>query len=368
MAFRVCSAFLVLGHFFVPQLSGSATAEELVYKYVHCDVEYEIQEGDTLIGLSEAAYGAQRNQLIYSRNSQVISMVESLPVGQTIILPCAEGNNSFTPDEEAMEEAAELGGVVNLLKEEGLEPAEGAVKPIRLLTSDHQEYLVDKEAEGQGLSVQIINQAFLQSEAETTRLRALSFINDRDAHLRDLLMDGSFDIGFPWVLPPCNDPSLPSLLPTTAWMCENFTFSEPIYEYVQAIFTNSKDSWAPNSLTDLQGRSICLAGETPRSRLTLAGVTEAETNLVSAPDAAGCVALLRAEEVDAIIADATDIERLEIDALKEAEGLADLVSFHAIAPNNKPTSVEALEQLDQGLIRIRENGRWFRLIRAHLLR
>ncbi len=36
---------------------GAAAQEDIVYKYVRCDVEYVIQPGDTLESISRTAYG-----------------------------------------------------------------------------------------------------------------------------------------------------------------------------------------------------------------------------------------------------------------------------------------------------------------------
>lgn len=67
-----------------------------------CEIEYEVQPGDTLASIAVTAYGGGSYQLIYSRNAAKIANPSAPPVGETLIIPCIAGVPGMEPDVAAL--------------------------------------------------------------------------------------------------------------------------------------------------------------------------------------------------------------------------------------------------------------------------
>ena len=388
---------------------------------VACDVEYVIQPDDTLAIIAETAYGESNYQLIFARNFGVITSPSSLPVGETIVIPCIEGDAAMTPDAAALaarqpatsapsdSEAADSseaasgdstapapaansqdttvpasdataaapasGETSGGTSDNASAPAQPAFtaprKGFRLLTANGQQPYSDRSLRAGGMVTELVSLSM--ANVGLSEQHKIVFIDDRNSHLSDLLLEGSFDAGFPWLRPRCDDlEALQRLAPEQAWMCETFEFSEPFYEYVNGFFVR-KGEFSTNRTTfdDFSGGSICRpAGETVMD-LAVKGLTSDDVELVRPASVADCFALLMTEEVDAVSVEIFAAEDVladgdMFDQVEELPGLSLLWTVHAIAAKGKPGAREAMDALNQGLLDLKISGRWFRVVARHL--
>lgn len=381
-----------------------------------CDVEYVVQEGDTLPAIATAAYGETNYQLIFARNFGVLTSPSSLPVGTTIIIPCIEGDAAMTPDADALAARQAEGGQVaidpNAAEEESepvVEAAEEdapaaapvetvkapepeaepdpapvaeAPKPTapvaaiprggyRLLTANGQAPYADRSLRGGGMVTELIGLS-LANTGHTDDYKVV-FIDDRSVHLTDLLLEGSFDVGFPWLRPRCDEMDvLRDLSPEQAWMCESFDFSEPFYEYVNGFFVR-KGEFSANRTTfaDFSGGSICRPAGEPTEDLAVKGLASDGIELVAPASVADCFALLMTEEVDAVSVEIFAAEEVLADAdlfaqVEELPNLSLLWTVHAVAAKGKPEAANLLAALNKGLLDLKVSGQWFRVVARHL--
>ena len=353
---------------------AAASSANTTFKYVHCDFEYTIQQGDTLAGISEDAYGAQHQQLLFARNSDQIDMLGALPVGQKIIIPCVPGDEEFTPDEETLEEAMlraawkSTRGVSST--ETNRIAGANAEDVLRLLTADGQAPYVDSVMRNGGFFAELVSRAFAANLGN--RQTETVFVNDRKVHLTDLLQEGSFDIGFPWLRPPCEARSALSRLSKEAvQLCEDFVFSEPVFEAVSGFFVRTDESATFEGYESFLGHRICAPDGESLIAFGVKGLTPETTSIFRSATPAGCIGMLIVGEVDAVIADSNGAARAienfgAADRINERTDLSLLKSLHAIAPASKPNALTALVDLNNGLRTIRTDGRWFQIVREFL--
>ncbi|MGB1213601.1 MAG: hypothetical protein ACPG4X_09560 [Pikeienuella sp.] len=395
---------------------------------IACEVEYVIQDGDKLPAIAFAAYGSTNYQLIFARNFGVLKSPASLPVGTVIVIPCVEGDSSLTPNVEALTARQAAGGATAVATEDAAEPAttETAAEPeevvaaeptpeatedaeapasaeaeaevettesapapaeetvaeapavapapnggFRLLTANGQFPYSDRSLRGGGMVTELVTLS-MANAGYKDQFKTV-FIDDRESHLSDLLLEGSFDVGFPWLRPRCDDlDALREIAPDQAWMCETFDFSEPFYEYVNGFFVRDGE-YSANRTTfeDFSGGSICRPEGESVMDLAVKGLTSDGVELVRPASVADCFALLMTEEVDAVsveIFTAEDVlsEGDLFDQVEEMPNLSLLWTVHAVAPKGKPDAKSALEALNKGLIDLKISGRWFRIVARHL--
>ena len=240
-----------------------------------------------------------------------------------------------------------------------------------MLTANGQAPYADRSLRGGGMVTELISLSL--ADAGLSDDYKVVFIDDRSVHLTDLLIDGSFDVGFPWLRPRCDDIDiLRDLSPEQAWMCESFVFSEPFYEYVNGFFVR-KGEFSANRTTfsDFSGGSICRPAGEPIEDLAVKGLTSDGIELVSPGSVADCFDLLMTEEVDAVSVEIFAAEEVLTDAdlfdqVEEMPNLSLLWTVHAVAAKTKPAAKELVKTLNEGLLELKISGQWFRVVARHL--
>ena len=370
-----------------------ALGDEAQAQRAACDVNYVIQEGDTLADIAETAFGRRTYTLIYARNFGVIVNLAQLPVGETIVIPCAPNDASQRPDAAALEaRMANGGGPVrrtatapaatggaetedeqDLAQDDAAESGDDSVAPedlVRILTATGNAPYADETLRNGGMATELTRRA-LRKVMRRDEFEVV-FINDRPKHLRELVLRGSFDIAFPWEKPRCdlmerlrlNDPQ-------GAWLCENFEFSEPFYEIVGGVFALESAASRMRDFDSLEQASLCRRSIEPVSDLAALGITEAFADIFRPKTVRDCILMLQTGFVDAIIGDVFEIEAAVFELGLEGEiveipQLNILTSIHAVAPRAKADSIAALDQLNQGMLELKLTGEWFRVLAAHI--
>ncbi|MEL7463653.1 MAG: hypothetical protein AAFN79_06280 [Pseudomonadota bacterium] len=399
---RLLIAAMMIG---APAAAFGQTAGQLT-KTTLCSVLYLVQPGDTLGSISKVAYGTSNYQLLFSRNLGVtIQNPNDLPVGGLLLIPCGQGlEPSFDQvvsanaaaaaaaaeaeaDAEAEAEAVvetapeaepvvETAAVAPAAQPEPVATptggdATGAIAGARMLSANGLPPFSDKSLRGDGMAHELLRAVTTRLGAEDPRV---VFIDDRSSHLRDLLLEGSFDIGFPWVRPPCEDAEgLTAISSQDAWFCANFAFSEPIYEIVLGFFVRAEEyADARVTFADFADARICRPAALSTLDLEVRGLGQDGVEIVRPETLAECFQLLLDEEVDAVSGDVFAAEALVGDLglgdqVEEMSSLSLLQTVHAVAPLSKPGSLEALSALSQGLTDLKLNGEWFRIVARHLV-
>lgn len=367
-----------------------------------CDFSYEIQEGDTLPSIAQTAYGTTNYDFIFLRNPSLAGNIGSPPVGEVIIMPCIPG--SLEPDAEALtlamgapaeaapepevavetqpdpveEVVAETPAEEEPAPEAAPEPAPRAVtssEPVelRILTaSDMPVYSSPDSREG-GMVTELLRQA-LDTIGQPNYL--ITNVDFRASHPDALLIDGPYDIGYPWARPACDElESLREIAPEEAYLCENFEFSEPFYEYVNGFFVRAGEyTDTRTSFTDFAEARICRPFGGSTSDLAVKGIVEDEytgATIIRPSKMANCLALLMKGDIDAISGEVFELENAAValgisDRIQELPALSVLWTIHAIAPKSKPTATGILGQIDEALIDQKISGGWFRVVSRHL--
>lgn len=253
-------------------------------------------------------------------------------------------------------------------------PAAKPVSPIgnvRLLTANGLAPFADKSLRGGGMANELVR-ATLSNMGALEKARIV-VIDDRDSHLQDLLIDGSFDIGYPWFRPACDDlDALAKVSEEDVWFCRNFRFSEPFYEFIYGFFVR-RGEYAPGRaiFRDFVGGRVCRPEGVSARDLIVKGLGEGTTEIVRTETLADCFDALLAGDVDAVsgevfAAESILAERNLFDVVEELPDLSLLQTVNAVAPLNKPGAVQALEALNAGLIDLKVSGQWFRIVGRHL--
>lgn len=357
-----------------------------------CDFDYVIQAGDTLPDIAETAFGRRTYSLIYARNFGKIVNPANLPVGETIVIPCLPGDSAQTPNEDALQarmdglsaatEAAvaaqqpaqpateEEEVVVSTTQTFEAAPELDVAPKFRFLTSSGQPPFADESLRNGGMASELASRAMRRSSGEEGY--EIIFINDRGKHLRELLVKGSFDVGFPWIRPACEEVAiLAENFPFDAWMCENFQFSEPFYEVVSGFFIRKGEFSSRSTWNDFATASICRPSGEPTKDLIVNGISEEFADIYHPKTARDCVELLMTGFVDAISADVFEVESAMFDMgaqdeMEELPELSVLTTYNALAPRGKEASIAALDALNQGMLELKLSGEWFRVVARHL--
>ncbi|MGB0504621.1 MAG: substrate-binding periplasmic protein [Pikeienuella sp.] len=374
-----------------------------------CEAQYELQPDDSLKQVAIVAYeGANSggdsslrsiySQLLLSRNSGVIFDIQFLPTYSTIVIPCIEGSGLPAPDKAALalhqkrfDETEVVAGseavIAALREDEASDAGTGAaatdagatvaafdpaqITKIRFLTAGGQAPYVDATLPGGGMAMELVEKSM--ERFDTNPSYSVLSIDDKTHHLQDLLIDGSFDVGFPWFRPQCDadQDTIRLISSRDVWMCKNFEFSGPLFETIQAFYVRKGEFTSDATFKDMAGKTICRPHGTYMTDLIARGL-EIRTMKFNRPKKLeDCFALLMVGAVDAVSTDALETEKYIVQnrigpLVQELPQLSTVWSVHAVAPKAKPHAVAALSIVDKGLYDLKINGEWFQIVAPYL--
>ncbi|MSU92112.1 LysM peptidoglycan-binding domain-containing protein [Rhodobacteraceae bacterium 2CG4] len=244
-------------------------------------------------------------------------------------------------------------------------PAAGA--QLHLVTGGpYQPYVAPAAGDG-GLIPVLVTAALDTTDGPAPRI---AFVNDRDAHVTELLPRGVYTLSFPWVFPDCTAPDLP---PTGIRLCQDYVASDSLYEQVTEFYALSAGPFAEaTTLAALEGARICRPEGWPVDDLLAAGLLPDRARLLTRPDPGGCLDALDGgaadiASMDAMLARAIAGRRNLDNPLVVLEPLSRVEGLRAVARADDPEGRAAIERLNRGLRAIAESGTWFDLVRAQIL-
>lgn len=326
---------------------------------IECGETYIVSPGDSLSLIAERAYGrGDIFTLIYTANADVIGPNPGrINVGQTLQIPCRNA--------EITESVADASAVGRPTTTEAL-PGPAINRPIRVLTGTDWAPFSDEDQEQGGLLTELTNLALAQADGSPEY--QIDFINDWGAHLSPLLTDHAYDFSIGWTQPNCE--LLAELNDDSKFRCNNFNWTDPIYQQIVAYYSLSN---VPNysDHAQISGKTVCRPEGYSTAMLEEVGLAEPDITLVRPADPTGCLNAVLAGDADVALI-ATDVAEgligaiADPSAVKLHEDLSYVSSLRALIAKTHPQSQDLVDTFNSGLIKIKDSGVWFSTVRRHM--
>ena len=364
---------------------------------------YTTIKGDTLREIANVTYGSPKDyRYIFEANSGRLGRTPHvIPTGVTLDLPCRD---TFVAASTPVEpDAQPIAPVEITLTEEPIifevmptTPTSDAVVEVQPTTiviiteptpipaatppvgpevaelilvgfSDNLPYS-DKSLLQGGLITTLIETALLRSNA--AKVDRPVFVTRPESGLATSVLPENFHLSFPWLLPDCQ---LGEFDADIRDLCENFTFSAPIYEAQMAMFTvsNSPFKDAAEEI-DLVGARVCRPAALHTYDLLEDGMIEPIISLETATDLATCFDDLQNNIVDIVsvnglTADVYFADSGRDERIIELTDLSTVHTVHAITANGDPEGLIALDYLNTGIWDMLASGEWDSIASDYLI-
>ncbi len=249
---------------------------------------------------------------------------------------------------------------------EQLSSTDGTNAELQLLTADDYRPFTHRGLLNDGLVTHIVDRS-MALNAEVSDY-GIVWVNDWSTHLDPLLSGQTYDLGFPWLRPDCT--STPD-----ERRCQEFIFSEPMFEMLVLLFVNADRSFTFAEDTDIFGKTLCRPAGYYTHDLDKNGrnwLKEGRVMLEQPASVNDCFDLLLAGDVDAVALNEftgrsamaemgleTEVRIIETRPLS-IEGL------HVIAHRDHPEGFEMIEQLNAGLEALKRTGEYNEIVDQHL--
>jgi TRAP-type uncharacterized transport system substrate-binding protein len=194
------------------------------------------------------------------------------------------------------------------------------------------------------------------------------------APVKSLLSDASIDISLPWDGVDCERPN--DLIQTSAVLCDNALYSDPILEVVVGLFTRAESNFTFDTDQSIFGRTICISGDQDVSVLNAQGrewLSQKRIVAIRRPTLLDCASAVQTLEADAFIA--SDLEgRYVLDRLglarhfRMVERPLGIRGVHAVASKEHAQAPELIDTLNRGLKALKESDAYATIVRSHLMR
>lgn len=309
---------------------------------------YSVVPGDTLRLISERYYGARElSPLIYEANTSVVGEdPNTIEIGMALEIPCRDGMQMPQPTAFLARISTEA--------EAGLAPkfsAKAGETPF--LGRDSRGLLPD-------ILAAALSKGGYNGPLDIARPESISEVLQASTQAGALL-------AFPLVMPDCGQPS--ALSSQSAYLCENYTFSDPLYEITLGIFTKATSPLASaETAAAFSSNTICVPQFHTDDILRTNGIIAANGLAIIAPDILTCLDGLENGTFDAMVADYQSVSKFasEHSGLVDMPPFAETSTLHAIAYSANPAAMEVLDMTNAGLKQILSSGEWFAIVNRHL--
>ncbi|WP_299829982.1 transporter substrate-binding domain-containing protein [uncultured Roseobacter sp.] len=248
-------------------------------------------------------------------------------------------------------------------------PADRPPEPVvalRVITGNDQPPFSDETLAGGGMMTEVMT-AILETSASDAPVEVFR-INDWGSHLSPLLTEALMDVSYPWPKPDCNDGAAQEL-------CQNYVFSDPMFEMLMVLFVDAKRPVPLNSAQDIEGRHLCRAAGRMTFMLDVQNrnwLRDGQVTLLRAPTVEACFDLLVSGEVDAVVVNEFT-GRSVVASIGRADHIValnstplDIVTLHAVVSRNNPRAEAILDRINTGLRAMRRSGRYQEIVDRHL--
>ncbi|MFN4192929.1 MAG: LysM peptidoglycan-binding domain-containing protein [Tabrizicola sp.] len=330
---------------------------------------YTVRPGDNLRRIANKAYGdGDLYRRIYDANVAVIGeKADLIEIGAVLTIPCAEAAAEAAPEDVTPVSATPVSATPVSATPE-TRPAPATERPIAIVTGNGYAPFADKTLPGGGMMTQLVEMAIFRADPSIPY--TISFVSDWQAHIDALLPSGAYDLSFPWIRPDCEGAAM--LSPGDQARCNDFAFSGPFYEIVDAFFaTRDSGLMAATSYAEFSGKRICRPEGYTAGVLDSAGLTAGVVTLVRGENVKECFRALAAGEVDLVsvdseVGDSTVAKLGLIAKVGQNPHLSSILSLHVIAHKSNPRAVAMLGALDAGMVEMYESGEWYDIVSTAL--
>jgi polar amino acid transport system substrate-binding protein len=331
-----------------------------------CGGNYEVRSGDTLSTIADRLYqDARKWSLIYDTNRTTIgSSPNAIRIGQVYRMPCIAGLPVGLAG--APEVVATTAPVTASVSTKAPAPKASAAKitKISLLTGGDYAPFTDKASLNEGLATDIVQMAMEASSVDDFKIH---WVNDWASHLEPLLSNAMLDAGFPWFVPDCVETP-------TNYRCENFLFSEPLFEVLVLAFQDNSRPLQYTSDSDLIGRTFCRPEGYSLHMFDYNGRNWLKDGLIelkSPRSVADCFNMLVDGDVDAVVLNEfvgrTAITNLNMsDQVSSVPRPLSIDALHLLVHKTHPQAQDVLSVLNEGLTNIKTNGQYQQIVDAHM--
>lgn len=335
-----------------------------------CGGTYVVAPGNTLSGIVDKLYENSKVwSEVYRTNAATIGEDPNrIRVGQKLRMPCIGGLPT------GLEGGTEVTAAAPVVRETAAFTTAASAAAttvnddlnVRILTAGDYAPFTQKGLLNDGMLTDVVQNAF--SASDDVDSFKIHWVQDWSAHLDPLLSEAMLDVGFPWFKPDCaGDP--------TQYRCENFHFTDPMFEMLILLFTAKDRPLAFTSDNDMIGKTLCRPAGYFTHDFEKNGrkwLSSGKVTLKSPATIKDCFELLEDGEVDAVAIN----EFTGRTAIKDLE-LADKVEIvqsrplsieglHVLVHKSHPRAQEMLEAANSGLRNIKENGAYQQIIDAHM--
>jgi polar amino acid transport system substrate-binding protein len=337
-----------------------------------CGMDYIVREGDSLTQIAARAYGKpwQWAIIFYANQDRLGSNASLMVPGLAIRIPCLsgegrEGRSNVATTEATLPPPRPASLVLSTM-----------VNRIEFLTADGEAPFTGRSLSNGGMLTHILSTAMnLITEESRGRFNyGVSWVNDWSAHLSPLLVMRTFDVGFPWSRPDCENAL--SLDHESKLQCQRFFFSDPLQEVLTLAFVRKDSPIDPSRDDDIIGRTVCRPTKYGIFELDQGGrnwVKDGKITLIRAQSTEECFRLLDAGSVEVVIASdlaaRAEISNLGIvDRVRISDRPIAISTLHAIVAKTHPNSRTILYYINTAVGRLKESGDYDRIVEEHLQR
>lgn len=330
-----------------------------------CGGVYTVKRGDSLSVISDNLYkNAGMWTVIHQNNLKSIGKnPRAIRVGMKLKLTCINGlPTGLAGGTDIAAASAAAAPVV-------VAPGTAASrKKISILVADEYKPFMDRSLPNGGLVIDVMQQ--VMKAADPSEGYAFHWVNDFSAHLEPLLSNALLDVGVPWLRPACE--SNPD-----AYRCKNFDFSDPMFEMLILLFTNKDKPITFNSDADIVGLNLCRPAGYYTHDLDKNGrnwVAQSKITLTRPDSINDCFELLGQGKVDAVVVNEFTGRAVlkELD-MKDAVKIIDtrplsIEGLHVVIHKTHPRSQELIALINEGLRKIKDTGKYQKIIDVHMSR
>jgi polar amino acid transport system substrate-binding protein len=332
---------------------------------VACET-YVMQEGDTIGSISLAAYGDIRYQILFNANADVLRDNPSAPpVGTVLRIPCEDGRVSADTAAPVVEATAAASAEPPPEAPAAGDAGAGSYRPqIRIVSVDDWVPFADPVLTGGGLFTRIATTALDRAGPEYRH--TVGWIEDWESHIFVLLPNGAFDLATGWYDPDCANLVNPS--ERTLYMCDNFLFSDPVYDSVFGFFSKPDNPFAKaETFADLSGARFCRAEGNLFHDLEAEGLVEPAITISLEDEEDGCLQGLLDDRYDVASFEAQYapvlFAEMEIgDRIVQSPRLSTIQTSVVVAYKDNPRAAGYIAHLNRGLALMRESDEWTEVV------
>ena len=321
-----------------------ACAAPLAAQAQSCDAPHAVRDGETIFSIAEVVYGDPEKWtlLFYSNEDLLRSRNFQIAAGDTLFIPCEAGSQAADATPLQRDDAE-----------------------MKLVTGSNYAPFTDRNWPGPGLITDLVNAALVETPDPVSY--SIAWEDDWSKHLFPLLDDKTFDMGFPWLKPDCDQ------TPDDE-RCANFHFSDPLMEILVLLFVRADQGFDYQDDQDVIGKRLCRPAGYFTHDLDRPGrewLRKGLIQLVQEPSPQACFQALMEGRVDAVTVNIF----LGADTI-DAMGLRGQV-----VPLDKPLSVEGLHvviskrhwrgtthlyRFNAGLAALKDSDRYAQIVSRHL--